>query len=76
MLRSTNTGITSIIGPHGNVVDQLPRFETGVLKGEVVPMQGATPFVRWGNGLAVILSCLVLAGFAIRARRGQAYHRE
>jgi apolipoprotein N-acyltransferase len=64
MIRSTNTGITSFIGPHGEVIKQLPQFETGVLNGQVLPLVGATPFVRWGDGLIVLLSSLLLAFFA------------
>jgi len=64
MIRSTNTGITSIIGPHGEVIDQLPQFEVAVLKAEVQPLSGSTPFVRWGDWLAVALSSLLLLGFA------------
>ena len=65
MIRSTNTGITSFIGPHGEVIKQLPQFETGVLNGEVQPYAGSTPFVRWGNWFIVGLCSLLLLGFAI-----------
>ncbi|VAW54973.1 Apolipoprotein N-acyltransferase / Copper homeostasis protein CutE [hydrothermal vent metagenome] len=63
MVRSTNTGITSFIGPHGEVIKKLPQFEVGVLKSEVQPLSGATPFVRWGDWLIVGLSSLLLLGF-------------
>jgi len=66
MIRSTNTGITSFIGPHGEVIKQLPQFETGVLNGEVQPLSGATPFVRWGDWLIVGLCSLLLLGFAFK----------
>ena len=66
MIRSTNTGITSFIGPHGEVIKQLPQFETGVLNGKVQPLSGATPFVRWGDWLIVGLCGLLLLGFAIK----------
>ena len=66
MIRSTNTGITSFIGPHGEVIKQLPQFETGVLNGEVQPLSGATPFVRWGDWLIVGLCGLLLLGFGFR----------
>ena len=65
MIRSTNTGITSFIGPHGEVIKQLPQFETAVLNGEVQPLSGATPFVRWGDWLIVGLCSLLLLGFKI-----------
>jgi apolipoprotein N-acyltransferase len=67
MIRSTNTGITSFIGPHGEVLKQLPQFETGVLNGEVQPLSGATPFVLWGDGLIVGLCALLLLGFGFNA---------
>ncbi len=66
MIRATNTGITSLIGPHGEVIKQLPQFEIGVLNGEVQPLSGATPFVRWGDWLIVGLSGLLLLGFAFK----------
>ncbi len=69
MIRATNTGITSFIGPHGEVISRLPQFETGVLKAQVQPLAGATPFVRWGDGLIVGLCALILLGFAYRGRR-------
>lgn len=69
MIRSTNTGITSLIGPHGEVITQLPQFETAILKGEVQPLGGATPFVRWGDGLIVGLCGLLLLGFVFSSRK-------
>ncbi len=69
MIRSTNTGITSFIGPHGEVIKQLPQFETGVLNGEVQPLSGATPFVRWGDWLIVGLCALLLLGFGFKENK-------
>jgi apolipoprotein N-acyltransferase len=71
MIRSTNTGITSFIGPHGEVIKRLPQFEVGVLSSEVQPMSGATPFVRWGDGLIVGLCSLLLFGFAYRSSKNR-----
>ena len=70
MMRSTNTGITSFIGPHGEVIKQLPQFIVGVLKSEVQPMSGSTPFVRWGDKLIVTICSLLLLGFWFK-HRGQ-----
>ena len=69
MVRSTNTGITSFIGPHGEVIQRLPQFKVAVLKGEIQPMSGATPFVRWGDAMILILSVLLLSGFALQCYR-------
>ncbi|MCW8906315.1 MAG: apolipoprotein N-acyltransferase [Sedimenticola sp.] len=60
LLRSTNTGISAIIGPDGRIEGASPAFETHVLSGEIVPLQGATPYVRVGNWLVITLSLLVL----------------
>lgn len=68
MIRSTNTGITSLIGPHGEVIKQLPQFVTEVLRGEVQPLSGATPFVHWGDWLIVGISSLCLLAFAFNHR--------
>jgi apolipoprotein N-acyltransferase len=66
MLRATNTGISAIIDPHGRITRQSPQFEVAVVTGPVVPMQGATPYVRIGNTPIVIfsLACLLLCWLA------------
>jgi apolipoprotein N-acyltransferase len=66
MIRSTNTGITSLIGPHGEVIKQLPQFERETLTGEVQPLSGSTPFVLWGDMLIVGLCIMLLLGFAVK----------
>lgn len=69
MLRATNTGISSIIGPRGEEIAVSSQFEIQVLKASVQPMTGATPYVLWGD-LLLVLSCLaLLAGFMFRAGR-------
>src|SRR2546425_29573 len=70
MLRSTNTGITSIIDHRGNELARLPWFTRGVLEGTIAGRSGATPYVRFGDALAVFAS-VVLAGaaFAFGRRR-------
>lgn len=72
MLRATNTGMTAIIGPDGELISRLPAFTRGALQGEVRGYQGATPFVRWGNWPIILLStgCIVaILGVAFRRRR-------
>ncbi len=63
MLRATNTGISALIGPNGGIISASPLLEAVVLRGEIQPMQGSTPFVRWGNtGVLCLLSlCIGLA---------------
>jgi apolipoprotein N-acyltransferase len=69
MLRATNTGITSAIGHDGHVISELPWFTQGILEVDIVGRQGETPFVRWGDAMAVALSALVLAGVFAGTRR-------
>jgi apolipoprotein N-acyltransferase len=66
LLRGTNTGISAIIGPRGEVRARAPQFEVHALHGEVEPRRGATPYVALGDGpmlgLALLLALLALAG--------------
>jgi len=61
MLRATNTGMTAIIGADGNVQAALTPFTRAALTGDVQAYTGSTPFVRWGNWPAVVVSLLLLA---------------
>ena len=61
LLRATNTGISAIIGPDGKLRERGPQFETVVVRGEIEPRNGATPYVRWGNWPVVIAATLVIA---------------
>jgi len=69
MLRATNTGVSAIIGPDGRIADRSPQFATHVLRAEVEPRTGTTPYIRFGNWPVVIV-CMLLMGFgAYQARR-------
>ncbi|MEY2632966.1 MAG: hypothetical protein RIR00_1620 [Pseudomonadota bacterium] len=68
MLRATNTGMTAVISPRGEVSAVLPAFTTGVLQAEVQGYGGTTPYVRWGN-LPVMLLTLAALGLALFRRR-------
>jgi len=70
MLRATNTGVTAIINPQGEVVSQLPPFTRAVLQGEVTAQRGLTPYGRFGNTLALALIALSgLLGLSGRQHR-------
>jgi apolipoprotein N-acyltransferase len=62
MLRATNNGITAVIDPRGRVVQRSRQFVPEVIETEVVPMQGMTPWLRFGDGplaaLAIALAML------------------
>ena len=70
MLRATNTGITSAIGPDGREIARLPWFTTGVLEVSVVGRAGETPYMRLGDWPALALSVLLVAApIALRRKR-------
>jgi apolipoprotein N-acyltransferase len=66
MLRATNTGATAIVD-HRGVVSALLPFETSAaLDAQVQGMDGATPFLRFGNAPAVIAAALLfILGVAV-----------
>src|SRR5690606_38576540 len=72
LARATNTGVTAIVDERGDVVAQLPQFETGVLRANVEPRTGATPYVRWGNVFIAMLSFALLAIAAVLGYRERA----
>jgi apolipoprotein N-acyltransferase len=68
MLRSTNTGITAIIGANGRILDRIPQFIPGVLTAKVYPHTGITPYIRWGNYPVVCFAFLLLGVAGLRRR--------
>jgi apolipoprotein N-acyltransferase len=70
MLRATNTGITAIIDHRGVELARAAQFSVSVLRGQIQPMQGITPFVRFGNVPVVVCAMSVLLGMMlVRIRR-------
>lgn len=74
MLRATNTGMTAAIAPDGRVLGALPPFTAGALRAEAQGFAGVTPFMRWGDALALLLAiCACLPAFmeVWRSRRSR-----
>jgi apolipoprotein N-acyltransferase len=70
LVRAANDGITAVIGPHGELVARLPQFAEAVLRADVRPMTGLTPYARLGN-YPVVLGASFMLGVAVwRRRRG------
>jgi len=67
-LTATNTGITAAIAADGSVLAKLPQFAEGALEVEARGHAGATPYVRFGDWPALVLSVLLLLGVALRGR--------
>jgi apolipoprotein N-acyltransferase len=70
LVRAANDGITAAIGPHGEIVARLPQFQEAVLRADVQPMTGLTPYARLGNYPVVIAAGLLLAVAVWRRRQG------
>ncbi|MGY3569015.1 apolipoprotein N-acyltransferase [Vibrio paucivorans] len=49
LIRSTNNGVTAVTDYQGNVVEQIPQFETGVLRAELTSTTGHTPYRHVGT---------------------------
>jgi len=62
LLRATNTGISAVIAPNGFIVDRSAQFQADVVRTNIRPYSGLTPFSRWGNwGVVTILLGVFLA---------------
>lgn len=68
-LRATNTGITSVLGHDGKVLQSLPEFTQATLSTQVQAYSGKTPYVIWGNFPILMISCLMLIWGLVRQRR-------
>jgi apolipoprotein N-acyltransferase len=68
VLTAANTGITAAIGADGAVLARLPQFAEGRLEVEARGRTGTTPYVRFADWLALVLSAAMLLFFALRGR--------
>lgn len=68
MLRATNTGMTAVIDPRGRVLAVAEPFTEAVLRSTVQGHGGQTPFVRFGNTMAIGFA-LLLALIAVAVTR-------
>ena len=64
MLRCTNSGVTTIIDPHGNLEKIIESDKEGVLSASFQTYKGMTPYAKYGDTPVVILMfALLLFGF-------------
>ncbi len=70
LIRAANDGITAVLGPDGEEIAVLPEFQEGVLRADIRPMRGLTPYARWGNYPVLLFCALLLIAAAWRRRRG------
>jgi apolipoprotein N-acyltransferase len=70
IIRSTPTGISALIGPHGEIVKSLPWRTAGFIDGVLPAALAPTPFARLGNVIPLSLGFLLLiAAIALDRRR-------
>jgi apolipoprotein N-acyltransferase len=69
-VRAANDGITAVIDPHGKIIAQAAQFKEAVLRADVQPMSGLTPYARLGNYPVVLGAAMLLAFGAWRRRHG------
>ena len=61
LLRSTNTGFTAVVDPHGQTVSGLPIFIAGSLSAEVSLLSGITLYSRCGDLISWLLALAIPA---------------
>ena len=59
LLRSTNTGVTAMISPKGEVLRQLPGFTAENLKVKFFAYQGETPYLKYGDKIFYVLILVI-----------------
>ncbi len=57
---SNNDGLSSIINDRGEIIESLPAFKDGVLRGSVYPVHGMTPWVYWGDNPVLIFMMIIV----------------
>ena len=67
MVRAANDGVSAVIDHRGAIIARAPEYEPTVLRAELQPHTGLTPYARTGNWLVVSLAlALGLAAAAIQ----------
>ncbi len=71
LLRATNTGMTAVVSPKGEVINQAPLFQEAALTGTITPMGGMTPYARWGDKPVMWVMAILLLGLMGWGKRGR-----
>ena len=69
LLRATNTGMTAVVSPKGEIVNQAPLFQETALTGTITPMGGMTPYAKWGDQPIIGVMAILLLGLMGYGRR-------
>lgn len=68
LIRATNTGLTVVTDQRGEVVARAPQFEPTVLRAEITPTRGRTPWLLGGNLPALLLALALCLPAVLRLR--------
>ena len=69
MVRAANDGVSAVIGHRGEIIATAPEYEANVMRAELQPRIGLTPYARTGNWLVVCLALVFgLVGAYLRRR--------
>ncbi len=60
LVRATTTGPSGIINEKGELIATAPVNSKSIITGQVQPFSGATPYVRWGNWLIIVILGVIL----------------
>lgn len=69
LIRGTNNGISAIVDPQGHITHIAPSFVETTLHGEVLAMQGNTPFMNWGSRPVLTGAGLIVIGLSLATLR-------
>jgi apolipoprotein N-acyltransferase len=72
LMRSATTGVSGIIDPYGRIIRRSELDTQDVLWGDITPLDGITPYVRFGNWLcwvSLTLTGILLILAVIKIRR-------
>jgi len=69
MLRATNTGITAVISPQGQIIKQAPLFRPASVMAEIIPRSGATPYIRFGDKVVLGFLMALLVFLKLRPEK-------
>lgn len=73
LIRATNTGLTGVVAPNGEIINQAPLFKVAVIKEAIVPMTGMTFYGRFGDAWVItfIWGLLLLNIFELKFYRNK-----
>jgi len=66
LLRAGTTGISAVIDPAGQIVQQMEMGKQGIIYAEFQPRTSTTPYVRFGDWFAWVAMAFVILGMVRR----------